>query len=122
MVDANLLIYEKYHFRGQAPRSLGNGSVTKLARYEQNEGKLSQRDKYKDLYFAEYVKDPMGKIGNLLHCCICSEKIKCPQNASNLLDFSNFFRHLQSKHTTELTVEDQEKKHGTNSGTRIYIF
>ena len=54
MVDANLVIYEKYHFRCQAPRALGNGLATKLARYEQNEGKLAQRDKYKDLYFAEY--------------------------------------------------------------------
>ena len=109
MTEVNLLLHENYHFRGQPPRLLSDGTVSKLARYEPREKNLSLRDKYVDLYVVERVIENTGKIINNLHCLICKLKVRCPQTNSNLVDFSNFFRHLQSTHVTELTIDDQEK-------------
>ena len=84
-----------------------------MARYEPSSAlvtKVIAKAKYIDLYVVHSKNDSNGKICNLLHCVICRDVIKCPQTAYNGLDFSNFFRHLQSRHPTELTIEDQEKK------------
>lgn len=94
-----------YHHRGELPRLLANGKVTKLARLYTDpsmpEELCALKLKYQDIYVNnEAVASGSGKGGQF--CVLCFKNIK-DQGVS----FSNFMKHARACHRSELTAMDQ---------------
>ena len=98
-----------FHYRMQAATLTAEGKTTKLARFIEGEAKMTQKEKYIDMYVV--LKDDNGDPTATLKC-VCRQDIKCAfyKTGKKDLDFSNFMRHMKSTHPYELTPNDQSKK------------
>ncbi len=98
-----------YHFMYQSPRNIdGTQSTTQLARRWDTDARgdekaVPQREKYVDLYIVPSRTQSTVK----LQCLICMSVLNDVMTGEDVFRFSNFMKHLRSKHREQLTITDQ---------------
>lgn len=107
-VAAGIVAPEGYHYHGQPPVIDGT-TVSKLARFISDEEAMDQKSRYSSLWVL-LRNEPrlLGAPIPVVSCLVCGNELKCASNQNGLLNFTNFFKHLQNKHPTELTPKDQK--------------
>ena len=116
---------EGFHYPGQCPKLLnidGKITVSKLGQYLPCKFKITLAEKYKFTYI---VNEKNNNVVSL-KCLICFEDIKVFSKETKNFDFTNFKTHLQNKHLSALSPDDQvlyekkKKDHG-NKGIKFNL-
>jgi len=115
-----------FHYRGQPPTVGGDGQPSLLAHYHPGK-KGTVRDRYGHLFSQQKDKDDNLLASVTCLCCRVAVAVKFNSSSSKEVDLTNFSRHLENFHRSELTPTDQltarvakkeEKKQDQLSGAK----